>query len=366
MKRPVRLTRYRALDPRTPGEPEAGYSDGLGCPGYAVGGGPSLPEHDAEHVELCGILTRASSMTQVLEAIWLYASLNEPVLVQGETGTGKSLVARALHGLSNRAHLPFVTIECGALPESLIESELFGHERGAFTGADRSYPGRVEAARGGTLFLDEINSVTLGTQGKLLRFLEEGEFCRVGQQRPVAIDVRVIAASNVPLEQLVAAGRVRPDFFHRINVLPIDVPPLRERVDDIPLLVRQFLTRDPLPQRCGIAAVHARIVPQLCELPWPGNVRELFNVLRRSVVLNAGHKVLERLAFPPSSPILHQRGDTGSLEPWRVPYRDWMREREREYLSNLLSHHDGAARQAAAAGLPQRTLYRKIRRLGLG
>jgi len=311
--------------------------------------------------ELCGIVTRSPIMARLLEDLWLFAPLTEPVLIQGETGTGKSLVARALHTLSARRDEPFVTIECGALPESLIESELFGHERGAFTGADRAYPGRVEAARGGTLFLDEVNSISLGTQGKLLRLLEEGEFCRVGQQRPISIDVRVVAASNAPMADLVAAGRMRADFYYRLNVLAITVPPLRERLEDVPALVRHFLERDSLPRRCGVTAVADTVIKELQVGTWPGNVRELFNVLRREVVLGGEGSVLEHISLP--GPPVPPPAAINASAP--VGFRVWMRDREREYLVDLMKRLSGTAQVAAVAGLPERTLYRKIKKLEL-
>src|SRR4030095_8814478 len=187
------------------------------------------------------IATRTPRVQRMLELVRRYAVLETPVLIHGETGSGKELVARALHALSPRASRALVTIDCAAVPESLAESELFGHERGAFTGADRSYGGRIEGAADGTLFLDEVNSLSMILQGKLLRFLEEREFWRVGQRRPVRVDVRLVSATNVPLDQLVASGRVRADFFYRLDVLRIPVPPLRERLDHTPALARAVL-----------------------------------------------------------------------------------------------------------------------------
>jgi transcriptional regulator with PAS, ATPase and Fis domain len=313
-----------------------------------------------------GIRTCNPRMLHVLELIRRFAALDTPVLVEGETGTGKELVARALHALSTRARGPLVTVDCGALPESLMESELFGHERGAFTGADRSYTGRIQAASGGVLFLDEVNAISSSMQSKLLRFLEQGEVYRIGHQRPVAVDVRLISATNVPLEDLVRAGRMRSDFFYRLNVVAIHLPPLRDRPEDIPLLVQQFIEEDPLAERCGVRVVSDEAVEQLRLLSWPGNVRQLRNVLRQAVVLGAENGVIRRIDHPTVAEDV-----AGPVRP-AVPsgrafpaFRSWMRECEREYLTALVARHRSVTQQASASRLPQRTLYRKVKALGV-
>jgi DNA-binding NtrC family response regulator/glyoxylase-like metal-dependent hydrolase (beta-lactamase superfamily II) len=316
-------------------------------------------------VEVWGIRTRAPIMVRVLESLRRFATLDAPVLIQGETGTGKGLVAHALHMMSDRKDRPFVTIDCTVLPDTLAESELFGHERGAFTGADRSYAGRIEAAAGGTLFLDEINSLSLDIQGKLLRFLEEGKLQRLGQQRYTAVDVRIIAASNVPLGESLSAGRVRLDFFHRLNVLALNLPPLRQRVHDIPLLVHQFLERDSLVRRCGVTRVADDVIHQLCAMPWPGNVRELHNLLRRSIALSADDGILrclDVLADVAPSITMPTQSPAGRPE---ATFRVWMRQREHEYLERLSDGRQSIAQQAETSGLPERTLYRKLRSFGL-
>jgi transcriptional regulator with PAS, ATPase and Fis domain len=322
---------------------------------------------DSDCFEFCGIRTRVPAMERVLDTVAIMAELEAPVLIHGETGTGKELVARALHKLSARSRKPLVTVHCGALPESLAESELFGHERGAFTGADRSYAGRIESAAGGSLFLDEINSLSLATQAKLLRFLEMQEISRIGRQHPLIVDTRLISATNVPLDTLVATGRMRSDFFYRLNVLVVELPPLRERVADIPLLATQFLAEDPLARRLGVTALADEAIAELVRLPWPGNVRELKNVVRRSLIhgtkgtvlrhvdagINAGTECPTHVDAPQRSTISRS-----------VPsFRTWMRESEREYLSELVDRHRSVAEQARASGLPERTLYRKIRNL---
>lgn len=302
-------------------------------------------------------------MIHALEQIRRYSNLDTPVLVEGETGTGKELAAKALHSLSDRAANPFVIVDCGSLSETLIESELFGHERGSYTGADRFYAGRIQAAHGGTLFLDEVNSVSPQIQTKLLRFLETQEFCRVGQQRPVAVDVRLVTASNIPLHSLVAKQLIRRDFFYRINVLRLELPTLNERVDDLPLLVDGFLRSDPTAKRLGVTALPATLLDELRARSWPGNVRELHNTLRRLVALGAGAgeclAITERSrmeAEPVAAAEHAQRAYSKHL-----PFRSWMREREREYFMTLVQRHSSVAEQAAAAKLPQRTLYRKLR-----
>jgi transcriptional regulator with PAS, ATPase and Fis domain len=302
------------------------------------------------------------AMVELLERLDRYASLDTTVLILGETGTGKELAARLLHARSVRAGRALVTVDCGALPESLAESELFGHERGAFTGADRAYAGRIAAAAGGTLFLDEVNSLPLAIQSKLLRFLERQELARLGQERTVRVDVRVIAASNVPLDELVAAGRMRADFFYRLDVLRIELPPLRERIDDLPLLVEQLLRDDAVARACGVTSASGNVLAELRTLSWPGNVRQLGNLLRRSVVTGAEGSVLQRLD--------HGAGGSGvDAVPPRTSsaalpsYHEWMRTCERRYLRDLVERHPGVAQRVTASGLSERTLHRKVKQL---
>jgi DNA-binding NtrC family response regulator len=304
-------------------------------------------------------------MMALLAGIRRFAALEASVLVEGETGTGKELVARALHLLSPRAQRPLVTADCAALPETLAESELFGHERGAFTGAERRYTGRIEAAAGGTLFLDEVNSLPLPIQGKLLRFLELREFVRLGHGRPVSVDVRVISASNQPLEALVGAGTVRPDFYYRLNVLRLRLPPLRERVEDIPLLVEQFLAEDALAAQLGVRGVSDEVLRRLAALPWPGNVRELRNVVRKALVGGAHDGVLSRLPEEASEPEPRPAVALPPAVPPAVDFRRWMRQQERAYLERLVEGRSSIADQMTVSGLPQRTLYRKLRAHGL-
>jgi len=314
-------------------------------------------------IALGGVRTRTPAMAHVLERLRLFATLDTPVLLLGETGTGKELAARILHDHGERAAAPLVAVDCGALPESLAESELFGHERGAFTGADRAYTGRIEAAAGGTLFLDEVNSLPLAIQSKLLRFLERQELSRLGQQRTVRVDVRIVSATNVAPEELVASGRMRADFLYRLDVLRVDLPPLRARLDDLPILVRELLGEDPLAQRFGVTDVGADALAELRTLAWPGNVRELRNLLRRSVVFGAEGSVLRRLDHGARGRPATCGAARPAAEVDLPRYREWMQACERTYLRDLLRRHASVPQRTHASGLGERTLYRKLKNL---
>ncbi len=268
---------------------------------------PRLPSLDTtrgdrwngDGASLPGVVGTSAPMQEVFRLTRLVAPTQATVLLVGETGTGKELVARAVHELGPRSDGPYVRINCGALNESLLESELFGHVKGAFTGAVDNKTGRFEAAHGGTIFLDEIASMSAKLQVKLLRVLQEGEFERVGESRTIRVDTRVVAATNQFLEDEIEAGRFREDLYYRLNVVPIYLPPLRERRDDIPALARFFLERHselngrPLPE---LTPAFLRI---LTEHDWPGNVRELENYLARAVVLSEGKPLSPDLLAPP-------------------------------------------------------------------
>jgi two-component system, NtrC family, response regulator HydG len=235
-----------------------------------------------------GIVGISDLMTAIIDLIELVSATPSTILITGETGTGKELVARAIHNRSGRRHMPFVTVNCAAIPAPLLESELFGHVRGAFTGAVGTRKGRFPLAHGGTIFLDEIGSMNVDLQAKLLRVLQEREVEPLGAERTSPIDVRVIAATNRDLRQLVAAGQFQEDLFYRLNVIPITVPPLRERPDDIPLLVDHFVAKHAARAGKCIAALDEGIVASLQLHTWPGNVRELENAIERAVVLTRG------------------------------------------------------------------------------
>lgn len=254
---------------------------------------------DEESASLPGIVGNSAPMQEVSRLTRLVAPTQATVLLVGETGTGKELVARATHRLSPRSEGPYVRVNCGALNESLLESELFGHVKGAFTGAVDNKTGRFEAAHGGTIFLDEIASMSPKLQVKLLRVLQEGEFERVGESRTIRVDTRVVAASNQFLEDEIEAGRFREDLYYRLNVIPIYLPPLRERRDDIPALSRFFLERQSELNRRPLPELTPAFLRLLTEHDWPGNVRELENYLARALVLSEGKPLLPDLLAPP-------------------------------------------------------------------
>jgi len=240
---------------------------------------------------LTGLIGESEGMRQVMVQVEQMAPVSSTVLIEGESGTGKELVARALRLLSNRRNKPFIAVNVGALPETLLESELFGHEKGAFTGAAERRLGRFELADTGTLFLDEIGEIPSSTQVKLLRVLEEREFMRVGGVQPITVDVRVVAATNQPLRELVERGRFRADLFYRLNVLRIYLPPLRERPEDVPILVRRFVQDYSEQHDRQFRGISAEAMQLLMQYSWPGNVRELRNLIESMVVLAPDHEI---------------------------------------------------------------------------
>ena len=240
-------------------------------------------------------------MVQLCDVIQLIAARRVTVLVTGETGTGKEVVARAIHAAGNRSAHPLVAVNCTALPANLVESELFGHVRGAFTGADRPRLGRFEQAHRGTIFLDEIGDLPLESQGKLLRVLQEQEFERVGSSETVKVDVRVIAATNVPLETAVRERRFREDLFYRLNVVPVHLTPLRERREDIPLLLEHFLEKIRSSEMSQPKSISAEAVGYLAEQAWPGNVRQLEHTVQRAFALSGSRDVIELNDLTPAA-----------------------------------------------------------------
>jgi two-component system, NtrC family, nitrogen regulation response regulator NtrX len=302
---------------------------------------------------------------QVLERIERVAPADARVLVTGENGTGKELVARAIHRLSPRKDAPFVEVNCAAIPSELIESELFGHIKGSFTGAVADRAGKFEQADGGTLFLDEIGDMSPAAQAKVLRALEEGVVTRVGGSKPIRVDVRVIAATNKKLEEEIAGGAFREDLFYRLNVVPIALPPLRERRDDIPMLVRHFIQRmartDGLPPRSFSPEALAR----LQELPWPGNVRELRNTVERLLILSPSAQVRREDV----EQLVTGRGEALGLgsELLTAPTFNEFKDRaERAYILQKLREHDwNVSETARAVDMPRSNLYKKIEKYEL-
>jgi DNA-binding NtrC family response regulator len=305
---------------------------------------------------LASIVGKTPAMQRVFRLIERVAPTRASVLVTGETGTGKELVARAVHDLSPRSEKPFIAVNCSAIPSTLLEAELFGHVRGSFTGAVQSRKGLIEEAAGGTLFLDEISTLSEDVQVKLLRVLEDRRVQRVGSNAPVAVDFRLVAASNTDLAALVQAGRFREDLFFRLDVFPIPVPPLRERTDDIPLLAAHFMGR--FAQEHGIEAprLSPLTVSRMMAYEWPGNVRELENYIERSVIMYPGSNT-----FPFDLP--RSASHDGATALGRAVEGEWTMERlEREYLLAALEHHrwqQGAV--AEMLGINRRTIYRKLK-----
>jgi len=321
-----------------------------------------LRHYIKEQCEFGGMLSKTPEMHKVFETIRMVSATNMTVLVEGDTGTGKELVASAIHYQSPRREGPFVAINCAAFPETLLESELFGYERGAFTGANQSTPGKIELAHGGTLFLDEIESTSLAMQAKLLRVLEDQKVQRLGGSRSVQIDMRVVAASNVPLKDLVERGQMRSDFYYRINVIPIHLVPLRQRREDIPLLVQDFLRHHSVAVEKRITGISQRAMSQLMQYPWPGNIRQLQNVLERAIVLTTG-RTIEKVDLPDAASPAPTDGK--GISP-NLPLRQWLREQEKQYLLSLLESFGGRIGPTArSCGVDVKTLYRKMRQHGL-
>ena len=311
------------------------------------------------------IVGTSFQIRQVLERLERVAAAEARVLVTGENGTGKELVARAIHRLSHRAEGPFVEVNCAAIPSELIESALFGHIKGSFTGAVADRAGKFEQAHEGTLFLDEIGDMSLAAQAKVLRALEQGVVTRVGGSKSIAVDVRVIAATNKDLAEEIGEGRFREDLFYRLNVVPIHIPPLRERPDDIPMLVQHFVdlmisTARVTPRRFSDGAVE-----QLCGLPWPGNVRELRNTVERLMILSPGQSVevsdVDLLASGRTT-----SAGLGAEFLHADTFADFKERAERAFILQKLRENDwNVAETARRVDMPRSNLYKKIEKFGL-
>ncbi len=333
---------------------------------------PKLTLDDGE--EFVG---KSQGMRSVFQVIQRLGQVNTSVLIRGENGTGKELVARAIHFNSPRKVKPFVAVNCGAIPENLIESEFFGHEKGAFTGADQRHIGKFQYAEGGTLFLDEIGDISHPMQVKMLRVLQERKFTPVGSNREIRCDVRIIAATNRNLEEMIRSGQFRQDLFYRLNVMPIELPPLRQRTEDIPLLVEHFIEKfNNLHSRTGtgteIRGIREDALNGMKNYLWPGNIRELENVVERAFVLENSRYIT--LASLPEN--LHPRsmktdstsivGSATSSENIAIDFHNQKEQFERDFIINALKRFGGRINQTVShAGIPKNTLLRKIRKFAI-
>jgi two-component system nitrogen regulation response regulator NtrX len=312
------------------------------------------------------IVGNSYAIRSVTERIAQVAKTPARVLITGENGTGKELVARAIHAQSTRAKAQFIEVNCAAIPSELIESELFGHIKGSFTGAVADRAGKFEQANGGTLFLDEIGDMSLAAQAKVLRVLQDGVVTRIGGAKPVQVDVRVLAATNKNVEDEIAAGRFREDLFYRLNVVPIHVPPLRERREDIPSLITHFVAQLTGPGGLAARALADEAITRLSQLDWPGNVRELRNTIERLLILTVGPRVtaddVDRLVGRKGAVA---EGGLGSLLD--VPtFDEFKHAAERAYLIAKLRMFDwNVSETARALDMPRSNLYKKIERYGL-
>ncbi len=311
------------------------------------------------------IVGTSFAVRQVLERVERVAPTEARVLVTGENGTGKELVARAIHRLSTRAQGPFIEVNCAAIPSELIESALFGHIKGSFTGAIADRAGKFEQADGGTLFLDEVGDMSLDAQAKVLRALEEGVVTRVGGSKGIHVDVRVVAATNKDLARAIADGVFREDLFYRLNVVPIHVPPLRERREDIPMLVQHFA--ELMAKRDGVTprSFDAAAVERLMDLPWPGNVRELRNTVERLMILSAGDRVRAEDVDLLAAGKGQAHGATHEILSAET-FSDFKDRAERAYIAQRLRENDwNVAETARRIDMPRSNLYKKIEKYGL-
>jgi DNA-binding NtrC family response regulator len=314
------------------------------------------------------VQTKSQAMIDVFKKIRSVASTKTTVLVVGETGTGKGVLAKLIHQHSNRQNAQFISVHCGSIPDTLLESELFGHEKGAFTGAVRKKLGKFEIANGGTIFLDEIGTLTPPAQIKLLQVLQDGTFSRVGGEETIQTNARVIAATNSDLKKLCAMGDFRKDLYYRLNVFPIEIPCLRERVEDLPHLIEVFLRRLNREFQKPIHAIHPQVIAGLSRYDWPGNVRELENLLERAYILENSSTLT-----PESFPLELFQGDHSSAvmplhtrlplaEARKIALEDF----ERQYLKDLVARNQGKINNSAVeAGISTRQLHKLMSRYGI-
>ncbi len=302
------------------------------------------------------VVGRSKAMREVLDLVERVSPTESTVLITGESGTGKELIAREIHRHSLRSQAPFVVVDCGALVETLFESELFGHVKGSFTGAHETKHGRFEVADGGTIFFDEISNIGLNIQAKLLRVIQEREITRIGSSKSIKVDVRILAATNENLAELVKKGKFREDLFYRLSVVPIHLPPLRDRKEDIPLLVEHFLRKYNKKAKKSIETISPRALKALTEYDWPGNIRELENTIERAVVLSKTNGIdIEDLMYHGIS------AATGVIAPGGK-YKT-LEEMERDYIKAVLqAQYGNKSRAAALLGIDRKTLWAKIKK----
>lgn len=321
-----------------------------------------LKKRLGEQFDFRNIIGRSPAMEKVFETLSLVAPSDATVLINGESGTGKELIASALHHNSKRKDKPFVKLNCAALNENLLESELFGHEKGAFTGADNRRKGRFETAARGTLFLDEIGDMSAQTQAKILRVLQEGELERLGGSETIKVDVRLVAATNKDLSNMVQEGSFRQDLFFRLSVVPIELPPLRERIEDIPALADFFLKRYTKKNQKDIRGFHPQALMLLARYSWPGNIRELENSIERAVILCPGEQITPKELPPQMLPDDFETAAMISTPQEGLSLKDV----EREAIRTTLEQVDGnRSRTARILGIARQTLINKIKEYGL-
>ena len=307
-----------------------------------------------EREEFDEIIGQSQPMLDLFETLSRVAPADSTVLITGESGTGKELVARAIHGNSPRCYHPFITVSCGALPDSLLESELFGHEKGAFTGAEQTRKGRIEMANGGTLFLDEIGEISAKTQVDLLRVLQEKKIQRLGSEEEIPVEVRILAATNRDLLKAIGEQRFREDLYYRLNVISIHLPPLRQRKEDIPILAESFIRKFCLEMNKDLVTIGPEAMQLLTSYHWPGNVRELENIIERALVIGTGKAIV-----PGDLPF-----GQGQIQEAEMP--ESIQEMERLHIKRILNNTAWNISQSARRlGIDRQTLYNKMQKYGL-